>query len=352
MSEHSLSKTIGTTALAFVTAIAIATSASAQSAPNSSNSISATATPSPAQSAKARSGDAKIKQKPAPTSHPDPAAAANPPAAATSASPTNSYEAQRNAQNPLTPLYSLLNENSTNFGVGPLKQTQDILLVEPVIPIRLTPDFNLITRWITPVVWMPALSKSIGPLPGIGPEAGLGNVAPQFFFTPAHQGDGFVWALGANGWLPTATDKTLGVNHFGGGPLALALNIQGPALYGILANNTWAGNQSQGSSATLQHINQMALQPFIFYNLDAGWYLSSLPIITADWTVPNHKWTLPIGGGGGRVIPVGGMLMNTELNAYYNGALGHASGITNVGNWTVKFTLQFILPGAKVPSLF
>ena len=77
-----------------------------------------------------------------------------------------------------------------------------------------------------------------------------------------------------------------------------------------------------------------------------------LPVITADWTVPSHKWTLPIGGGGGRVFPVGGMLVNTELNAYYNGALGHASGITNVGNWTVKFTLQFILPGAKVPQLF
>ena len=95
----------------------------------------------------------------------------------------------------------------------------------------------------------------------------------------------------------------------------------------------------------------MSLRPFVFYNLDQGWYVASLPLITADWTA-NRKWTLPIGGGVGRVIPLGGMIINARLDTYYNGALGHASGITNVGNWTVGFTLHFVLPGAKVPSLF
>ena len=344
-----IGKKIGATALAFVALIACGMPASAQSAPSDSNSTSTSATLSSAQPAKAQSADAKKKQKPAPKPDPGPAAAAP------SASPGNSVAAALQAQNPLTPLYSLLNENSTNLGMGPLHETQDVLLVEPVIPIRLTPDFNLITRWITPVLWMPTLAPSIGPLPGIGPEAGLGNIAPQFFFTPAHQGDGFVWALGANAWLPTATYKTLGVNHFGGGPTAVALNIQGPLLYGVLASNTWVGNQSHGSSQTLQRINQMAVQPFVFYNLPVGgggWYVASLPIITADWTVPNHKWTLPIGGGIGRVVPVGDMLMNARVDAYYNGALGHASGITNVGNWSLKFTLHFVFPGAPVPTLF
>ena len=183
MSEHSLSKKICTTALAFVTVIASATSASAQSVPNA--------------------------------------------AAATSASPTGLLESARQAQNPLTPLYSLLNENYTNFGFGQLHRTQDALLVEPMIPIRLTPEFNLITRWITPVVWQPAVA------PSVRAETGLGNMQPQFFFTPAHEGDGFVWALGANAWLPTATDKTLGINKWGGGPTAVALWIQGPLLAGV-----------------------------------------------------------------------------------------------------------------------
>ena len=105
-------KKICTTALAFVTVIACATSASAQSVP--------------------------------------------------SASPTTSFAAALQSQNPLSPLYSDLNEESTNFRMGPLYRTQDVLLVEPVIPIRLTPDFNLVTRWITPVIWQPALAPSIG----------------------------------------------------------------------------------------------------------------------------------------------------------------------------------------------
>jgi hypothetical protein len=132
-------------------------------------------------------------------------------AAAMAAPPaTSDNAAARQAQNPLTPLYSIINENDTSPGVGPLRRTQNVLLIEPVIPIRLTPDFNLVTRWITPVVRQPALA------PTIGSEFGLGNIQPQFFFTPALKGDGFVWSLGPNFWLPTATDKTLGTSGVAG----------------------------------------------------------------------------------------------------------------------------------------
>jgi hypothetical protein len=286
-----------------------------------------------------------------------------------SAPPTASFGAAIQAQNPLSPVYSLLNENSTNFKFGPLENTQDVLLVEPVIPIRLTPGFNLITRWITPVIWQPALARSMpaplppmpapsqsipAPLPAIGSEFGLGNITPQFFFTPAHQGNGFVWGLGFNAWLPTATDDTLGINKWGGGPTAVALWIQGPLLFGVLFNQTWAGDQSHGTSATFDRIDQMAIQPFVFYNLSAGWYVASLPIFTADWTVSDRKWTVPIGGGIGRVMPLGNVNVNARLDAYDNVAfgLGDAEVITNVGDWTLKFTLHFVLPNARTPALF
>jgi hypothetical protein len=230
--------------------------------------------------------------------------------------------------------------------MGPLDRTQDVLLVEPVIPIRLTPGFNLISRWITPVIWQPALA------PSLGSEFGLGNITPQFFFTPAHQGNGFVWGLGGNAWLPTETDHTLGIHKWGGGPTAVALWIQGPLLFGVLANQTWVG--SHGSSATFERIDQTSIQPFIFYNLSAGWYVASLPIITADWTVPDHKWTVPIGAGIGRVMPLGNVNVNARLDVYDNIAfgLGDAAGITNVGDWSLKFTLHFVLPNARAPSLF
>jgi hypothetical protein len=301
MSEYVLPKKICTTALAFVTVMACATSASAQSVQNKADS-----------------------------------------AAAMSASAATSQALQ--AQNPLTPLYSIINEYDRNPGWGPLRRTQDVLLVEPVIPLRLTPDYNLVSRWITPVVWQPAVA------PTIDSEFGLGNIQPQFFFTPAHTGDGFVWALGANAWLPTATDKTLGINKWGGGPTAVALWIEGPLLTGVLAQNTWAG--SHGSSLTGERVNQLLVKPFVFYNFSEGWYLASSPNITADWTVPDNKWTVPLGGGFGRVMPVGDVIVNARFEAYYNEAFGRAPGITNVGEWTAMFTLHFVLPNAPAASLF
>ena len=339
MCERSLLRNICTTAMASVTVFGLATPSSAQPAPKNADPPIAFAAPPSAQSANAQIVDVKKKKKSAPTPRPDRSAAAMaaPPA-------TSDNAAARQAQNPLTPLYSIINENDTSPGVGPLRRTQNVLLIEPVIPIRLTPDFNLVTRWITPVVRQPALA------PTIGSEFGLGNIQPQFFFTPAHQGDGFVWSLGPNFWLPTATDKTLGINKWGGGPTAVALWVEGPLIAGVLASNTWAG--SHGSSLTGDRVNQLFVEPFFFYNVSAGWYFCSLPYITADWTVPDHKWTVPVGGGLGRVLPVGDVLVNTRFEAYYNGLLGHALGATNAGNWTARFTLHFILTGAKVPTLF
>ena len=123
-------------------------------APKNADPLNAFATPSSAQSAMAQSAAAKKKKKLARTPGPDHSAAA------TSAPPATSNDAARQAQNPLTPLYSLINENDTNPGVGPLRRTQNVLLIEPVIPIRLTPDFNLVTRWITPVIRQPALAPT------------------------------------------------------------------------------------------------------------------------------------------------------------------------------------------------
>ena len=160
MSEYLLPRKICTTALAFVTVIACATSASAQSVPNKAHSISASATLSSAPSAKAHSADAKKKKKPAPKPDPKPSAAAMP---APSQASENSQATQ--AQSPLTPLWGVINENYTNFGMGPLHKTQNILIVEPVIPLKLTPDWNLITRWNTPITSMPRLAEPIGPFP-------------------------------------------------------------------------------------------------------------------------------------------------------------------------------------------
>ncbi|HZX42229.1 MAG TPA: hypothetical protein VFE93_10355 [Myxococcaceae bacterium] len=52
-------------------------------------------------------------------------------------------------------------------------------------------------------------------------------------------------------------------------------------------------------------MSQMLIQPFINYNLDDGWYLTSSPIIIADWKADTDKWSVPLGGGVGKILWIG-----------------------------------------------
>ena len=291
----------------------------------------------------------KKKSKPISTRELAPSAAAR--AAAGPAPSQTSDTAQGvQAQNPLTPLWGVINENYTNYKWGLREKTQNTLVVEPVIPLKLTPDWNLVTRWNMPVTYLPRLADPMGPFPGIGQEFGLSNMQPQFLLTPAHPGS-FTFGVGPALWLPTATDHQLGINKWGGGPVAVALTTQGPLLAGVLVQNIWAG--SSGTSITGTRVNALTIEPFIFYNMPGGWFVTYRPLITADWTVDSgHRWTVPVGGGFGRVFPVGNMVMDIRVQGFYNGLTAPAAGMTNVGRWTSLLVVHFLFPGAQVPSLF
>src|SRR5882724_8939611 len=87
-------------------------------------------------------------------------------------------ELAKKTQNPVADLISVPFQNNFNFGVGPSDKTVWVLNVQPVIPLKLTADWNLITRVITPIINQPSLA------PGIDHEFGLGDINPTFFFSP------------------------------------------------------------------------------------------------------------------------------------------------------------------------
>lgn len=244
---------------------------------------------------------------------------------------TTSTEAlAKAAQNPVADMISVPFQFNTNFGYGPYDKTQEVINIQPVIPFSLSPDWNLITRTIVPVISQPQLS------PDDGRTFGLGDITPTFFLSPAHSGK-FIWGVGPAFLLPTATDEDLGSGKWGAGPSAVGLIMDGPWVYGALINNIWsfAGDPSR------KDVNQMTLQPFINYNFKEGWYLTSSPLITADWMADNdNRWTLPVGGGFGRVFRVGKQPINAQLGAYYN-----AIAPDDVGpQWQIRAQLQFLFP--------
>jgi hypothetical protein len=204
-------------------------------------------------------------------------------------------ELAKKTQNPVADLISVPFQNNINFGVGPNDDVQYILNVQPVIPFRLTEDWNLISRTIAPLIYQPELA------PGVGDVFGLGDIQQSLFFSPAKPGK-LIWGVGPILQFPTATDDSLGQGKWGAGPTAVALTVHGPWVLGALVNNVW----SFAGDSDRRDVNQMLIQPFVNYNLPDAWYVVTAPIITADWEAESDdRWTVPLGAGVGKIVRLG-----------------------------------------------
>jgi hypothetical protein len=84
------------------------------------------------------------------------------------------------AQNPVGNLISVPFQNNTNLNFGPEKGTQNVLNIQPVIPISVSEDWNIITRTILPVISMPALGPDIGSKNGIGDSVLTAFLSPNW----------------------------------------------------------------------------------------------------------------------------------------------------------------------------
>ena len=139
------------------------------------------------------------------------------------------------AQNPVGNMVSVPFQNNANLNYGPDKGTQNILNIQPVIPISVNKDWNIITRTIVPVIWMPSLG------PGIDSTSGVGDTVLTAFLSPANPGK-WIWGAGPVIQIPTNSSSELGNKNWGLGPSAVVLHLDhgSPWVYGALFNNIWS----------------------------------------------------------------------------------------------------------------
>ena len=245
------------------------------------------------------------------------------------AQPASEEDLAKETQNPVSDLISVPFESNFNFGVGPNDDLQYILYVQPVVPFRLSEDWNLITRTIIPLIDQPELG------PGVGDVFGLGDIQLSQFLSPAKSG-ALIWGIGPIFQFPTATDDALGSDKWSAGPTAAALTIRGPWVVGALVNHLWsfAGDDDRAD------VNQTLIQPIVNYNLPGGWFLSSVPYITANWeTDGDDRWTVPIGIGVGKVHRFGTLPVGLELASYYN-----VVRPDDAAEWTLQFRINLLFP--------
>src|SRR5208282_4462233 len=180
----------------------------------------------------------------------------------TPAAAANADALRKAAQNPVASLISVPVQNNNNMGINPGYRTQDVLNIQPVIPLKVNDNWNLIIRWITPIIYQPLPVPS--PFPQVG-VSGLGDMQPTFLLSPrkVHK---VIWGAGPIIQLPTATSQYLGQGKLALGPNIVALMMPGHFVLGVLVNNIW----SIAGGGSRSDINQMLLQYFVNYNMKKG----------------------------------------------------------------------------------
>jgi len=239
-------------------------------------------------------------------------------------------------QNPISSLISL--PFKLTYDSGASNGNATILNINPVIPVTVG-DWNLVNRILIPVANVDGAIQGPGnpsPAPGDGGSAsGLGDINYSVYFSPVKV-DKVIWGVGPSINIPTANEDQLGSGKWSAGITGVALNVPKWGSMGILGRQLW----SFAGDSDRRDVSQMLIEPFLNYNLKNGWFLLTDIIITANWKASNSdRWTVPLGGGAGRVFKIGNQAINSRLEAYYN-----VEKPTGAPDYTVSFTWQFLFP--------
>ena len=192
----------------------------------------------------------------------------------------DAQELAKKLSNPVASLISVPFQSNFDFNMGTGSGWRYTLNFQPVIPIALSPKWNLISRTILPIIYQHNVVNT-------GSQSGLGDITQSFFFSPTDS-KRFVWGAGPVLLIPTATNDLLGTEKFGLGPTLLILKQENAWTYGFLTNHIW----SVAGSDTRASVNSTFLQPFVAYNTRDAWTFGLNAESSYDWT--GNAWSVPI----------------------------------------------------------
>jgi hypothetical protein len=219
------------------------------------------------------------------------------------------YEAALAQQlsNPVASLISVPFQLNYDGSIGPNDDGERAFVnIQPVVPIGLSDDWNLITRTILPVIWQGDV------FPGAGDQFGLGDTTQSLFFSPVRPAFGrLIWGAGPVFLLPTATDDLLGSEKWGTGPTAVVLTQVGPWTIGMLANHIW----SFAGDSDRQRVSNTFMQPFISYTTPTAWTFSFNTESSYNWK--SGSWAVPLNGVVAKLVQIGSQPIQIGAGARY-----------------------------------
>jgi hypothetical protein len=235
-------------------------------------------------------------------------------------------ELAKKLQNPVASLISVPLQNNWDFGIGPEDALRYTLNIQPVIPISISKDWNLITRTIVPVI------HAESPVRGGDDRTGLGDILQSFFFSPKEPtGCGWIWGAGPVILYPSGTDG-LSAHKWGAGPTAVLLKQESGWTYGMLANHVWSF--SGGSEAD---VNATFLQPFLSYTTKTYTTFGLNTESTYDWE--DSQWTVPLNLTVAQLLKLGGQPVQFQA-----GGRVYAERPDGGPDWGLRFTVTLLFP--------
>lgn len=230
--------------------------------------------------------------------------------------------------NPVASLISVPLQNNFDWGGGPKHDGfQYRLTVQPVIPISLNEDWNVISRTILPYVYQENIV-------GKSSQSGLADLSQSFFFSPVKPTEsGWIWGAGPALQLPTATDDLLGEEKWGAGPTGVALRQQGAWTYGLLFNHIWsfAGESSRAE------VNRTYLQPFASYTTKTFTSFGVNTESSYDWR--QSQWLVPINLSVQQLLKVGKQPIALQLGGRY-----YVDGPSGAPEWGLRLQIALLFP--------
>lgn len=250
--------------------------------------------------------------------------------------PANADDANAIAEklsNPVASLISVPLQFNYDSDIGPDQRGHKLTLnIQPVIPISLNEDWNMISRTILPVI------SQGDTQPGSGSQSGVGDITQSLFFSPKKPTTGgYIWGIGPAFLIPTATDDLLGSKKWGMGPTALLLRQTHGWTFGFLANQIWSV-ASVKNNRDRAPLSTMFLQPFLAYNTPTAWTYGVNLESSYDWH--QHQYTVPINFNVSKLVRFG------KLPVSFGGGARYWISSTENGphQWGFRFTATMVFP--------
>jgi hypothetical protein len=215
----------------------------------------------------------------------------------------------KDLSNPIASLTSVPIQLNYDADFGPQEDGDRLLLnIQPVVPLSLNDQWNLISRTIVPVIDQNDISPA-------GGQSGIGDVTEAMFFSPkAPTARGLIWGAGPQFLVPTATSDSLGNEQWGLGPTVVMLKQREAWTFGALVGHMFsvAGDDSRTT------VNITNLQPFVAYvTPTAVTYSANLESTYNRHGADGQGWSIPLNLAVSKVFRMGGQLLSVQGGVRY-----------------------------------